>query len=99
MLCPTTSVSVCLTVGIHSQRDTIELNKVDAGWITEEGDEIEIEAIIPIAGTDVSSFCAAVHPLTNAAGARFMFAKYQSVPPATDLRKGISRKPKVMPCA
>ena len=60
-----------MRVVFHSQRDTIELNKVDAGWFTEKGDEIEIEAIIPIAGTDVSSFCAAVYPLTNAAGSLF----------------------------
>ena len=60
-----------MRVAIPSQPDTIELHKVDADWFTEKGDEIEIEAIMPIAGTDVSGFCAAVYPLTNAAGHDF----------------------------
>ena len=63
-----------MRVAIASQRDTIELHKVDACWYTEQGAEIEIEALIPIAGTDVSCFCAAVYPRTNAAGRGFMFA-------------------------
>ena len=58
-----------MRVAIDSQRDTIELHRVDACWYTEEGAEIELEALIPIAGTDVSSFCAAVYPRTIAAGA------------------------------
>ena len=63
-----------MRVAIASQRDTIELHKVDACWYTEQGAEIEIEALIPIAGTDVSCFCAAVYPRTNAAGHGLMFA-------------------------
>ena len=63
-----------MRVVVESQRDTVELNKVDACWHTEDGAEIEIEALIPIAGTDVSRFCAAVYPRTNAAGRGFMFA-------------------------
>ena len=63
-----------MRVVVDSQRDTIELHKVDACWYTEQGAEIEIEALIPIAGTDVSRFCAAVYPRTNAAGRGFMFA-------------------------
>src|ERR1035437_8152770 len=39
-----------MRVAIASQRDTIELHKVDACWYTEQGAEIEIEALIPIAG-------------------------------------------------
>jgi hypothetical protein len=35
------------------------LHKVDSGWYTEKGDEVETEALIPIAGTDVSSLYAA----------------------------------------
>jgi hypothetical protein len=62
-----------MRVAIASQRDTVELNKVDACWHTEDGAEIEIEALIPIAGTDVSHFCAAVYPRTNTAGHGFMF--------------------------
>ena len=57
-----------MRVAIDSQRDTIELHKVDACWYTEEGTAIEIEALIPIAGTDVSQFCAGVYPRANAAG-------------------------------
>jgi|NGEPerStandDraft_6_1074524.scaffolds.fasta_scaffold49235_1 hypothetical protein len=53
---------------VDSQRDTIELYKVDACWFTEDGAEIEIEALIPVAGTDVSLFCAAVYSRTIAAG-------------------------------
>jgi hypothetical protein len=63
-----------MRVAIASQRDTIQLHKVDACWYTERGAAIEIEALIPIAGTDVSRFCAAVFPRTNAAGRDFMFA-------------------------
>jgi hypothetical protein len=63
-----------MRVAIASQRDTIELHKVDACWYTEQGAEIEIEALIPIAGTDVSCFCAAVYPRTNAAGYGLTFA-------------------------
>jgi hypothetical protein len=49
-----------MRVAAYSQRDTIELHKVDACWYAEEGAEIEVEALMPIAGTDVSQFCAAV---------------------------------------
>jgi hypothetical protein len=62
-----------MRVVVPSQRDTIELHKEGVCWYTEEGAEIEIEALIPIAGTDVSSFCAAAYPRTNAAGHGFMF--------------------------
>lgn len=63
-----------MRVVVDSRRDTIELHKVDACWYTEEGTEIEIEALIPIAGTDFSRFCAAVYPRTNTAGHGFMVA-------------------------
>src|ERR1039458_7214792 len=46
-----------MRVAVDSQRDTIELHKVDACWYTEEGAGIEIESLIPISGTDVSRFC------------------------------------------
>jgi hypothetical protein len=55
-----------MRVAIDSQPDTIELHMVDARWYTEEWAEIELEALIPVAGTDVSSFCAAVYPRTIA---------------------------------
>ena len=57
-----------MRVAIESQRDTIELHKLDASWFTEGGSPIEIEALIPMAGTDVGGFCTAVYPRTIAAG-------------------------------
>jgi hypothetical protein len=57
-----------MRVTIASQRDTVELHKVNACWYTEKGDEVETEALIPIAGTDVSSLYAALYPRTNAVG-------------------------------
>jgi hypothetical protein len=56
-----------MRVAIDSESETVELHSVDACWFTEKGAEIEIEALIPIAGTDVSQFCEAVYPRTNAA--------------------------------
>ena len=63
-----------MRVAIDSEPDTVELHMVDACWHTEDGAEIEIEALIPIAGTNVSRFCATVYPLSNCAGQRSMFA-------------------------
>ena len=63
-----------MRVAIASQRDVIELHRLDKCWYTEKGAAIEIEALIPIAGTDVSCFCAAVYPRTNAAGHGLTFA-------------------------
>ena len=57
-----------MRVAIESQRDTIELHKVDASWFTEGGSAIEIEGLIPMTGTDVAGFCTAVYPRTIAAG-------------------------------
>jgi hypothetical protein len=63
-----------MRVAIDSQPDTIELHKVDACWFTDEGAEIEVEALVPISGTDVVGFCAAVYPRTSAAGHGSTFA-------------------------
>ena len=63
-----------MRVAINSQPDTIGLHKVDAGWVTEQGSAIEIEALIPLAGTDVSGFCDAVYSRTITAGRGFMVA-------------------------
>jgi hypothetical protein len=63
-----------MRVAIDSEPDTMELHMVDACWHTEDGVEIEIEALIPIAGTDVSAFSATIYPLTNCAAYRFKFA-------------------------
>jgi len=57
-----------MRVATDAQRDTIELQRVDRGWQTEAGDAIEIEALIQLAGIEVSDFCAAVYPLRNTAG-------------------------------
>ena len=54
-----------MRVVIDSQRDTIELHQVDPCWYTEDGEEIEIEALVPLAGTNVAS---SVYPLTITAG-------------------------------
>jgi len=54
-----------MRVVIDSQRDTMELRKVDACWYTEDGAEIEIEALIPLAGTNVVS---SPNPMTITAG-------------------------------
>jgi len=48
-----------MRVAIGSQRDAVELHKVDAGWRTQRGAAIEIEALIAIPGADLPAFCAA----------------------------------------
>jgi hypothetical protein len=63
-----------MRLAVASQRDTIELHKADGCWYTEKGDVIELEALIPFAGTDFAGFCAAVYPRTIAAGAGFLSA-------------------------
>lgn len=62
-----------IRVAIDSECDTAEFHWVATGWHTEEGAEIEIEALIPITETDFSGFCTAVYPLTMAAGSGFAF--------------------------
>ena len=57
-----------MRVVIASERDAVELHKVDTCWFTETGAAIEIEALISIEGTDFSHFCSEVHPWTNVAG-------------------------------
>jgi hypothetical protein len=53
-----------MRVTMEAQRDAIELHKVDSGWHTDTGEEIEIEAILPLVDTDVSHFCREVYPRT-----------------------------------
>jgi len=50
-----------MRVAIDSQRDTVELHRVDGCWRTERGAAIEIEALMAIPGTEYAGFCAAVH--------------------------------------
>ena len=59
-----------MRVAIDSQRDTMELHRVDGCWRSQRGAAIEIEALIPIAGTAFPAFCAAVHPAGTAPGSR-----------------------------
>jgi RNA polymerase-binding transcription factor DksA len=47
-----------MRVAIGSQCDTIELHRVDAGWCTQRGAAIDIEALMAIPGTDLPGFCA-----------------------------------------
>ena len=63
-----------MRVAIASQRDTVELYKVENSWYAETGAPIEIGSLIPIPGTEFSHFCAAVHPRANAAGRAFTVA-------------------------
>jgi hypothetical protein len=55
-----------MRVAICSRRDTLELHRVDAGWRTQRGAAVEIEALMAIPGTDFSRFCPAVRPRRNA---------------------------------
>ncbi len=49
-----------MRVAIKSQRDTVELHKVDAGWRTERGAAIELEALISVPGTEFQPYGAAI---------------------------------------
>jgi hypothetical protein len=57
-----------MRVTIQGLRDAIELQKTDSGWRTDSGEEIEIEALLPLVETDVSQFCQYVYPRTSTAG-------------------------------
>ena len=57
-----------MRIAIPSREDTIELTRGSGSWLTESGEQVEIEAMIPIDGVDVSQFCAAVYPWTMTAG-------------------------------
>ena len=63
-----------MRLAFASQRDTIELYKAGGCWYTEKGDVIELEALVPFAGTDLAGFCAEVYPRTIAAGTGFLGA-------------------------
>ena len=63
-----------MRLAVASQRDTIELYKAEGCWYTENGDVIDVEALIPFAGADLAGFCAAVYPRTIAAGSAFLGA-------------------------
>jgi len=63
-----------MRVAVASERDAVVLQRVDTYWYTETGAAIEIEALIPIEGTDFSQFCASVHPQTTVVGRAFAAA-------------------------
>jgi hypothetical protein len=54
-----------MRVVIDSQRDTMELHKAGECWYTEDGEEIEVEALIPLEGINIAN---SRHPLVTAAG-------------------------------
>lgn len=56
---------------VGSQRDTIELNRIDDVWYGAKG-PVEIEALIPVPGADISRFCTQVVPRAYAAGCCYM---------------------------
>src|ERR1022692_4399676 len=63
-----------MRLAVAFQRDTIELHEADGCWYTEKGDVIELEALIPFAGTDFAGFCAEVPPGKGAGGPVFQSA-------------------------
>jgi hypothetical protein len=61
-----------MRVAFHARGDVKELSRdANGGWLNERGEPLEIEALIPLAGTDVSSFCADLYPRAFAASAQF----------------------------
>ena len=62
-----------MRIAIASQRDTVEVHKLGDCWYTEQGVEVEIEALTVIAGTDVSQFCSEMRPMTMTAGRTLSF--------------------------
>jgi len=57
-----------MRVAIESQNDTAELTRVGDSWQTEEGEAIEIEAMIQIPGVEASESRSDVRPRAIAAG-------------------------------
>ena len=57
-----------MRVAVDSQRDTVELHRVDDCWYTERGVATAIETLIPLPGTEFSHFCNLVYPRAIAAG-------------------------------
>ena len=57
-----------MRIAAASQKDTVELTRGNEGWLTENGEPVDIEALIPMDGFQVEQFCAAIYPLTMTAG-------------------------------
>ena len=51
----------------RSQTDTLELTNLDGCWRTGQGDAIEIDALIPIPGANLTRLSAEIHPRTHTA--------------------------------
>jgi hypothetical protein len=60
-----------MRVVIPEERDTLDLTRLEGSWRTEGGQDVEIAALIPFAGTDCAQFCAEVYPRTMSAGRSF----------------------------
>ena len=60
-----------MRVVVAGQRETIDLNRLGESWYAEDAQQIEIEALIPVAGCDCSTFCTEVYPQTMSAGRNF----------------------------
>jgi len=55
-----------MRVAVEGQPDTIDLTLRDGCWFEENGNAIEIEALMPLPATDCTIFCAELYPLTMA---------------------------------
>jgi hypothetical protein len=57
-----------MRVAISGNSDPVELSRFDGCWYAEGGHLIEIEALVPLAGTDIARLCAEMYPLSAVAG-------------------------------
>lgn len=62
-----------MRVAIASDGDTVDLLRVGDSWETEQGEAVEIDAILRIPGVEASHLQAAVRPRTMAAGRMMEF--------------------------
>jgi hypothetical protein len=63
-----------MRVAVESQSDTVEFHLVQGSYYAENGETVEIEAMMPIPDTQFPAFCTHLYPLTSAAGGRFFGA-------------------------
>ena len=61
-----------IRVAVEAQGDTLELNRADGCYYAESGETVEIEALLPIPGTEFPAFCSQVYPLATFAGRTFV---------------------------
>lgn len=61
-----------MRVAFHARGDVKELSRdANGSWLSENGEPLEIEALIPLAGTDFLSFCADLYPRALTSAAQF----------------------------